>query len=671
MLVSWNWLKDYLDLDMSPEEFERRLMLSGLNHEHTKQVNDDLAIDLEVTSNRPDCLGHIGIAREAAVVFGKPLKRPAASPASGNESVQKLTRVTLDCPTLCPRYTARLVRGVKVRPSPKWMVDRLKTIGIAAINNIVDITNYVLMECGQPLHAFDFNKLDGREIIVREGKPGEKFEAINHKTYDLSSGICVIADRGRAVGIGGVMGGAATEVGPTTVDVLLEAAEFDPLAIRNAARKLNLHSDSSYRFERGLDPEGVDWASRRACELILELAGGQLAAGVIDVGRGIAPRAPVVLRLSQLERVLGITIPAARVGQILTALGNEERTTNADRIEVVPPSWRRDLAREIDLIEEVARINGYEAIPEDVSVPMAASAPRRLDRVLSHVREALVGAGIDEALTLSAVEEEPSEAFSPWTNAPALQAPTPVLKRADRLRRSLIPSLLLARRNNESVGNERIELFEIAHVYLPRTNSLPQEELTLGITSGGDYFAVKGIIECALAALKIDAELDATEFRHELFKPGRGAKLSLGGQDFGYLGEVCDAALKRFELRGATTVAELRISPLEQLANLIPKSEDFSPYPAVSRDLNLIVDEPVRWADVERTVRNSAGETLEAARYLDTYRDAQRVGTGKKSLIFSMTLRGRQGTLTNIEADAIRDAVVASCEKAHGARLRT
>ncbi len=177
------------------------------------------------------------------------------------------------------------------------MIDRLKTIGIAAINNVVDITNYVLMECGQPLHAFDFNRLDGREIIVREGKPGEKFEAINHKTYDLTPGMCVIADRSRAVGIGGVMGGAATEVGPATADVLIEAAEFDPLAIRNTARKLNLHSDSSYRFERGLDPEGVDWASRRACELILELAGGELAAGVIDVGRGIAPRAPVVLRL--------------------------------------------------------------------------------------------------------------------------------------------------------------------------------------------------------------------------------------------------------------------------------------------------------------------------------------------------------------------------------------
>ncbi len=302
---------------------------------------------------------------------------------------------------------------------------------------------------------------------------------------------------------------------------------------------------------------------------------------------------------------------------------------------------------------------------------MAASARRPVDRVLSYVREALIGAGVDEALTLSTVEEGPSDAFSPWTNAAALQAPTPVLKRADRLRRSLIPSLLLVRRNNEAVGNERIELFEIAHSYWPRAASLPQEELLLSITSGGDYLHVKGTIEAVLTALKIDAPLGVTEFRHELFKPGRAAKLSLDGQDFGYIGEVSEQALKRFELRGTSTAAEVRLAPLEQLARLIPKSEELSPYPAVSRDLNLVVDESVRWADVERTVQAGGGAALEAVRYLDTYRDAQRVGTGRKSLIFSMTLRARDGTLTSAEADAICDSVVASCEKAHGARLRT
>src|SRR5947209_2826179 len=246
MIVSFNWLRDLVPINVTADELTRRLMLAGLNHEETKAVGDDLAIDLEVTSNRPDCLGHIGVAREAAVLFGRPLKLPAADPSSAKTAASELTRVTLESPKLCPRYTARGIRGVKIGPSPAWLVARLATLGIAAINNVVDITNYVLMECGQPLHAFDLAKLDGREIIVREARPGEPFEAINHKTYELETGMCVIADRRRPVAPGGVMGGAETEVSPSPTELLIESAEFDPLATRTTARRLNLHSDSSY-----------------------------------------------------------------------------------------------------------------------------------------------------------------------------------------------------------------------------------------------------------------------------------------------------------------------------------------------------------------------------------------------------------------------------------------
>ena len=284
MLVSWDWLGQYVKLDMTPEALVERLMMAGLNHEATEPHGRDWTINLEVTSNRPDCLGHLGIAREVAVLWDRELQIPAATVREGSAEVEKLARVRIDCPQLCRRYTARVIRGVRVKSSPAWLADRLATIGIAAINNVVDITNYVLMECGQPLHAFDLAKLTDRQIIVREARPGESLEAINHKTYALEAGMCVIADAARAVGLGGVMGGAQSEVGAATTDVLIEAAEFDPLSIRNTARKLNLHSDSSYRFERGLDPAGVDWASRRTCELILELAGGELAAGVIDLG---------------------------------------------------------------------------------------------------------------------------------------------------------------------------------------------------------------------------------------------------------------------------------------------------------------------------------------------------------------------------------------------------
>ncbi len=309
MLVSWNWLKQYVPLSMPLEEFERRLMMAGLNHEGTAEVAGDLAIDLEITSNRPDCLGHIGIAREVAVLWGHPLTLPAANPKESKTPVGGLVKVRIDCPDLCLRYTARVIRGVKIGPSPRWMTRRLETVGLTAINNVVDISNYVLMECGQPLHTFDFGKLKGGEIIVRRPLAGETIEAIDHKTYPLGPEMCMICDAQDPVAIGGVMGGAQTEIAADTHEVLIEAAEFDPVSIRNTARQLNLHSDSSYRFERRVDPEGLDWASRRCCELILELAGGELAAGMVDVGRRPPRREPIVLRFSQLKRVLGIDVP--------------------------------------------------------------------------------------------------------------------------------------------------------------------------------------------------------------------------------------------------------------------------------------------------------------------------------------------------------------------------
>jgi phenylalanyl-tRNA synthetase beta chain len=343
MIVSWNWLKQYVPLDMPREELERRLMMAGLNHEGTEQVGDDLAIDLEVTSNRPDCLSHIGVAREIAVLWGTELTLPAAAPAedsppaaeaapgrvmkqdaASTPPVGKPVKVRIDCPDLCLRYTARVIRGVSVGPSPGWLVRRLAAIGLAPINNVVDISNYVLMECGQPLHTFDFGKLDGGEIIVRRPLPGETIQAIDHKTYRLEPDMCMICDARRPVAIGGVMGGAQTEISPATREVLVESAEFDPVSIRNTARTLNLHSDSSFRFERRVDPEGLDWASRRCCELILEEAGGQLAAGAVDVGQPPPERKPITLRFAQLKRILGIDVPPERVRAILLALGNVE-----------------------------------------------------------------------------------------------------------------------------------------------------------------------------------------------------------------------------------------------------------------------------------------------------------------------------------------------------------
>jgi phenylalanyl-tRNA synthetase beta chain len=483
--------------------------------------------------------------------------------------------------------------------------------------------------------------------------------------------VCVIADAERAVALGGVMGGAESEVSDATTEVLLEAAEFDPLSIRTTARRFGLHSPSSYRFERGVDPEGVDWASRRACELILETAGGELAEGVVDVGRRPPERAVIKLRFDQLPRVLGIRVPDETVQRILKALGCEETHVCGHCVKVVPPSWRADLTREIDLIEEVARIHGYDKIPEDVGVKMAASTRTRSDRVLDKVRGVLTAAGFDEAMTLSAVEEEWTDAFRPWTSAPPLRTSTPVLRRADCLRQTLAPSLLAARRHNARISNPTAELFEIASIYLPREGALPYEKRVAAVVSGGDFLAVKGTIEALVSRLNPRSQLRVDAGSWDLLDPSKSATLLLGDHVLGYLGEMSDEGLRRFELRGRTTVAEVDVELLIDAAELVAVARPLSPYPPIGRDLNMVLDEAVRWADVEQIVRVTGGDTLEEVAYQDTYRNAARIGAGKKSVVFSLKLRSATGTLTSEEADGVRDRVVAALAKQVGGVLRT
>jgi phenylalanyl-tRNA synthetase beta chain len=670
MLISWNWLKDYVPLPMTVEQLTERLTLAGLNLEEFHKVGDDVAIDVEVTSNRSDCLGHVGIAREVSVLWDSELKVPAAKPQATGPSVSKLTSVTIDCPDLCPRYTARVIRGVKIGPSPKWLADRLRTLGIAVINNVVDISNYVMMECGQPLHTFDFKLLAGGKIVVRRAKPGEQFVAINHQTYELNTDTCVITDGEKVVALAGVMGGATSEVSDATTDLLIESADFAQLSVRNTARRLHLHSPSSYRFERGVDPEGIDWASRRCCELILEFAGGELAEGVIDVGQQTQPREVVKLRFDQIERVLGIKIPETQVQQILKTLGNEETHVCDHCVKVVPPSWRADLTREIDLIEEVGRIYGYDHIPEDAGVKMVASTRSREDRVLDQVRDCVAALGFDEAMTISTVEREWIDAFRPWSTAEPLATSTPVLRRANCLRQSLLPSLLASRRTNETLFNNTIELFEIASVYLPQRAGLPDQRRMLAITSGGGYLELKGVLETLIAAIAPGAQLAATPYDSPFLAAEQGAELKLDGKLFGYLGVASQKARGQFELRGETTVAEIDLGVLIGSAVLVRRAGELSPYPPVSRDINLVVEEKTVWADVERIVRAGCGNLLEALSFQEEYRSADKLGPGKKSLLFSIQLRSATGTLTNEEADQVRDKVVAALGKEVGGQLR-
>jgi phenylalanyl-tRNA synthetase beta chain len=671
MIVSWNWLKEYVPLSMTVEQLTDRLTLTGLNLEEFHAVGGDVAIDVEVTSNRPDCLGHIGIAREVSVLWNSVLRIPVAEPLAKGPAISKLTSVAIECPDLCPRYTARVIRGVKIGPSPKWLAERLKTLGIAVINNVVDISNYVMMECGQPLHTFDFKLLSGGKIIVRRAKPGEKFTAINHQTYDLAADTCVIADSEKAVALAGVMGGATSEVSDSTTDLLIEAADFAPLSVRNTAWRLHLHSPSSYRFERRVDPEGIDWASRRCCELILELAGGELAEGVIDVGQKPQPREQVKLRFDQLERVLGIKIPDEKVRQILKALGNQETHACDHCVKVIPPSWRADLTREIDLVEEVGRINGYDEIPEDAGVKMVASTRSREDRVLDQVRDAMVALGFDEAMTISTVDREWVDVFRPWSNAEPLATSTPVLRRANCLRQSLLPSLLAARRINETLFNSTIELFEIASVYLPQKSELPDQRRMLGLTSGGGFLELKGAVETLIAAIAPGAQLSAKPYDSLFFTAGEGSELFLNGRILGYLGMASQKVREQYELRGETCVAELDLGVLIDSAVLVRRALELSPYPPVSRDLNMVVDEQVVWSDVECLVRKCAGDLLERLSFQEEYRSADKLGSGKKSLLFSIQLRSADGTLTNEEADQVRNSVVTELAKELGGQLRS
>jgi phenylalanyl-tRNA synthetase beta chain len=442
---------------------------------------------------------------------------------------------------------------------------------------------------------------------------------------------------------------------------------------------LNLHSPSSYRFERGLDPDGVDWASRRCCQLILEHAGGELAAGTIDVGREVSVRPPVTVRLGQIERVLGIQVPTDDIVRILETLGNELLERQPDQIRVRPPSWRRDLTREIDFVEEVARIHGYDKIPEDVAVPMWPSHEDDRERVTKSIRRVLTAAGFDEAITASLVPAQWSQAFSPWTKADPIESSAPMkgiladapndLGQAELIRRSLVPSLLEARRYNESVSNPSAELFEIAKVYLPTSSSLPEEQWTLGMVTGADFKRAKGVIEDLLAALHCDIQLRTKSTDHPLLESRLASELWLGDLQLGLLGAISGSALQRFGLRSPTTVVELRIAALNEVATLVPQYQVPSPYPVVGRDLNLIVVETLQWSDLSSTITTAGGELLDELHYQETYRDQERDGADKKRILFSFTLRADDRTLTNEEADSVRDQIVAACSRDHAAEL--
>ncbi|MGN6136780.1 MAG: phenylalanine--tRNA ligase subunit beta [Aureliella sp.] len=674
MLVCWEWLAQYVPLEkVDPDELANQFAMSGLNHESTTQVGSDTVIDLEVTSNRCDCLGHIGVAREAAVLLERQLTIPRPAPRENAAArAQDLLQVENRFPGACPRYTARVIEGVKIGPSPEWLTRRLTAVGIKPVNNVVDVTNYVMMECGQPLHAFDLDKLAGGKIIVRPAAENEKFLAIDHRTYELDQQMVVIADAQQAVALGGVMGGAESEVSPTTTRLLIEAAAFEPLAIRRAARLLKLHSPSSFRFERRPDPAGLEWASLRCCELILQVAGGTLAQGVVDTGAHAAPAQPITLRLEQIPRVLGIDVPRAEVVRILQALGCAVEASGTGPLKVVAPSWRRDVYREIDLIEEVARIHGYDQIPEDAVVPLSVAAQRPKDIVLTRLRPVLSAYGVDEALTPSIVPASVDACGSVWTDAPALTTEAPLLEGAKTLRRTLLSSLLIARAWNQSQAARDASLYEVATIYLPGADpaALPREQATLGLVTGQDLLATKGLVEEMIDSVAArSAVLVAAPFEHAMFARGTATRYQLDGQLLGYVGLIHRKVSKTLGLEGDTAVAELALETLIGALEEIRRAVRVSPYPSITRDLNFVLDEALRWSQLEQVCKAGGGQFLQRVEYRETYRDEKKDGPGKKRLLLSLVFQSPQRTLTSAEVDAAVNNIVAQCQANCGGQL--
>lgn len=680
MLVSWEWLQEYVRVDASPAEVGERLMKAGLNLEEIHEVGSDTVLDLEVTSNRPDCLGHIGVAREIAALYDVPLSIPNAEPATGGDRTAGAITVTVEAPEACPRYIARVVRGVTIGPSPDWLRRRLEAVGQKSVNNVVDVTNYVLLETGQPFHAFDYATLKGPAIIVRHARAGETLAAINQKdgreTYRLDPSMLVIADAERPVAIAGIMGGLETAVLPTTTDLLLETADFTALAVRGTARRLALFSPSQYRFERGVDRERMDWASRRCAELILQVAGGTLLDGAVEDGVGESrPRSPIVLRSARMKRLLGIDVDASTAASILNKLGLETvGEPTAESTEFLPPSWRRDLSREVDLIEEVIRVVGYDAIPEDATVPLTLSRRNDTDRVRDRVRQTLVAAGFNEALTLSFLSSDEAALFDPRPDRTQLAVEHSSRRHENLLRKSLIPSLLHCRRENERKGVFDAELFEIAKVFLDIAPGRPEvevEPLRIGLVSGRAYVEVKGVIENLIGSLNRSAQLDVRPSDLPSFAVGQGAELLLDGRLFGWLGRLDRSVQesRQLELRDEVVVAELDFATVLSIANLVPTAQPVPLYPPIERDLNFVLDEAVPWADVDRITAATAGEHLERAEFLSQYR-GQQLGADKKSYVIRLVFRAPDRTLTSDEVDArVRD-VVAACEGELKATLR-
>ncbi|HYL10665.1 MAG TPA: phenylalanine--tRNA ligase subunit beta [Candidatus Acidoferrales bacterium] len=697
MKVLYNWLKDFVDVKASAEELASRLALSGSNIGAVEDSPSGAVLDTDLTSNRPDCLGHYGMAREIAALYRLPLKRVSPKLKEASEKAADAVRVEIESPELCGRFTARVIRGVKIQPSPAWLRERLEALGHASINNVVDATNYALLDLGHPLHAFDYDLIADHRIVVRRARGGEKMKTLDGIERALSTETCMVADAKRAVGIGGIMGGAETEISSATKNVLLECAWFDPIGIRKATRFLKLHTEASLRFGRGADPEMAELASRRCAELIQQVAGGQILAGVVDA----YPRPPKPLKLTltraELLRVMGADVPDKDIEAILGALGFAPVRADATRgqagslmaaWECTRPSWRAgDVEREIDLIEEVARLYGFDKFPSRLPAARQPSARLPHAEAEDRLREQLIGLGYREVISIPHADPARDELFRREGISPARLA-NPLAEDASVLRSSGIVSMTAALEWNLNHGQRNVRLFEIGRAYKLQGNT-PVETRVLTIGATGEA-REKSIHETAreYSFADLKGDLDALGALAGGFKwrsaerkwlhPAKSASFCLKDMkwderwDMGIAGQLSRGVAEHLKVRQPVFLAELQLDDFFDRYENVRGRIRFEPlprFPAVERDFSLTLADGTAFAQVDEAIRSLGIAEVVSIQAVDLFRGGQ-VPAGKYSLLVRVTFQSREATLTEAQLTGFSGRIVAALEKQLGATLR-
>ncbi len=639
----------------------------------------DAILDLDITPNRPDCLSIIGIAREIAALTGESVRLPELSYDETAEPIEQKASVEIQDPDLCPRYCATLITDVKVGPSPSWLEQRLLACGMRPINNIVDVTNYVMLEYGQPLHAFDYEKLAQRKIIVRRAGEGESITALDGVDRALLSDMLVIADGEGAVAIAGVMGGADSEVTEETTAVLIESANFNAPSLRRTSMALKLRSEASLRFEKGISPELPLPAIRRATQLMAALSGGRIAKGIIDVYPGKREPKPISLSARQVRRILGMDMAIQKMTQVLSSLGFQCQAVGPEEISVTVPYWRTDVRLPDDLVEEIARIMGYDEFP--VTLPSGA-LPRHEPDPMRELRETvadiLAGCGLQEVITYSLTSLETLRQLSPQVQP--LRVANPITTEQEYLRTTLFPGLLSALSANEKHEEESIRLFEVGKVYLPREGDLPQERYLVAGVLGGSrldrswhgpgealgFFDAKGIVETLFERLGVEVSFEPSA--EEIFSPGRRARMVVGGETVGLLGEIHPRIAHGFDITSpSVSLFEIDLEMLLPATEQPRRYQPIARFPPTLRDIALVVDSATPSKKVQDIIQSSP--LVAKVTLFDVY-SGEPVPPGRKSLAFRIHYQSPKRTLTDEEVNQEQESILERLHRELGATLR-